>query len=134
MPREVIGGTYPSGMRRLLPLPVALATLAVVAPPAGADVLVSALPDRLACGEPIAPGIWAQPGTTGDRTVRMKAIDRRTGRVWWRKTATARIRGGWRTWVLPSGMRGRCRTTKFVYTLPGGVKDKYVIRFRAARG
>lgn len=121
-------------MRRLLPLPLAAAVLAVAAPPAGADVLVSALPERLACGDPITPGIWAQPGTTGARTVRMKAIDRRTGNVWWRKTAKARTRGGWREWVLPSGRNGRCGTTTFVYTLANGVKDRYVIRFRAEAG
>jgi len=127
--RELIGA-YACGMRRLLPLPLALAALALVAPPAGADVLVSALPPHPTCGDPIVPGIWAQAGTRGDRTVRMKAVDRRSGRVWWRETATARTRGGWRTWHLPSGMNGRCRSTKFVYTLASGVKAKYVIRFR----
>lgn len=120
-------------MSRLLPAPLALAVLLLVAPPATADVLVSALPDRLACGAPIEPGIWAQQGTTGDRTVRMRAIDRRSGKVWWRKTATARTRGGWRMWKLPSGMKGRCRTTTFIYEL-NGAELKYRIRFRREQG
>lgn len=116
-------------MPRLLLLPLALAALLVLAAPASADVLVSALPKRLTCGAAIEPGIWAQSGTTGDRTVKMRAIDRRSGKVWWRKTATARTRGGWRMWRLPSGMDGRCRTTQFVYEL-NGVELKYRIRFR----
>jgi hypothetical protein len=116
-------------MRRLALLPPALVVLLLAATPARADVLVSAIPTRLVCGDPITPGIWAQPGTTGDRTGKMRAIDRASGKVWWRKTAKARTRGGWRTWVLPSGMDGRCRRTTFVYELSGGVKDRYRIRF-----
>jgi hypothetical protein len=57
------------------------------------------------------------------------AIDRRSGKVWWRKTARARTRGGWKEWSLPSGKGGRCRPTTFVYTLAGGVEDRYRIRF-----
>ncbi len=122
-------------MRRfaLLPPVLVVLMLAAAAPPARADVLVSAIPKRLACGAPITPGIWAQPGTTGDRTVKMRAIDRASGKVWWRKTARARTRGGWREWTLPSGMRGRCRRTTFVYELSGGVEARYRIRFTRER-
>jgi hypothetical protein len=115
-------------------LPVSLLTLAsmlVAAPAASADVLVSAIPKRLVCGAPIKPAIWAQPGTTGDRRVKMRAIDRASGKVWWRKTATARTRGGWREWYLPSGMDGQCKRTTFVYELSDGVKAKYRIRFKS---
>lgn len=117
-------------MRRLLVSSAVLALLIVV-PSASADVLVTALPKRLVCGDAINPGIWAQPGTTGSRKVRMRAIDRSTGKVWWRKTATARTQAGWRDWSLPSGMAGRCGRTTFVYELPGGVKAKYRVRFKS---
>ena len=78
---------------------------------AKADVLVSAIPKQLVCGDAITAGIWAQPGTTGNRTVKMRAIDRRTGKVWWRKTAKARTR-----------------------ELSDGVKAKYRIHFRPEGG
>jgi hypothetical protein len=97
--------------------------------PASADVLVQAIPKRLVCGDAIVPGIWAQSWTTGDRRVRMKAIDRRTGRVWWRKTARA-PKSHWREWYLPSGMAGQCRSTTFVYR-GNGWKATYRIRFRS---
>src|SRR3712207_3283931 len=102
-------------MRRRSVLPVPLVAALVPAGPGTADVLVSALPQRLVCGAAIEPGVWAQPGPTGDRPVRMRAVDLRSGKVWWRRTVTARPRGGWRFWTLPSGMDGRCRPTKFVY-------------------
>ena len=113
-------------MRRTT-VPVALAGLLAAAPAASADVLISAIPKRIVCGAAIKPGIWAQPGTTGSRWVRMKAVDRATGKVWWRKTAKARTRG-WRDWYLPSGMDGRCRPTTFVYVV-NGQRVKYRIRF-----
>jgi hypothetical protein len=109
---------------------VALVLLFAVPATASAAVLVQSIPKRLVCGDPINPGIWAQPGTKGGRTVRMKAIDRRTGRVWWRRTAKATT-ARWRQWVLPSGMNGRCRRTTFVYRLPDGVKARFDIRFRS---
>ena len=110
---------------------LAVVALLAVVPTASADVLASAIPKRLVCGDAINPGIGAQPGTTGNRVVRMRAVDRATGRVWWRKTATARTRGGWRTWYLLSGMDGQCRAATFVYELANGVKARYRIRFRA---
>ncbi len=117
-------------MRRL-PLVLLSAALGAgaAAAPASADVLVSAFPAPLVCGDPIVPGIWAQPGTTQGRIVRMKAVDRRTGKVWWRKTARAR-ESGWREWTLPSGRKGRCGTTKFVYK-GDGFTARYTIRFRS---
>jgi hypothetical protein len=105
-----------------------LATL-VLAAPASAAVLVEGLPKRLVCGDPITPGIWAQPGTTGSRVVRMKAIETRTGHVWWRKKARA-VTSHWRRWVLPSGMNGRCHRTTFVYQ-GHGMKAVFHIRFRS---
>jgi hypothetical protein len=118
-------------MKSRYPLMVGVGVIAalVVAAPASADVLVQAIPKRLVCGDPIVPGIWAQPGTTGNRTVRMTAIDRRTSRVWWRKTARAPT-SGWRKWYLPSGMSGRCTPTTFVYR-GSGWRAVYRIRFRS---
>jgi hypothetical protein len=111
---------------------VLIAVVLVVALPAtaSADVLIHGIQERLVCGDPITAGIWAQPGTTGSRWVRMKAIDRDSGQVWWRRRARATTRR-WRYWTLPSGMQGRCRRTTFVYTLPGGVKSRFHIRFRS---
>jgi hypothetical protein len=112
---------------RSITVPLALAVLLVAAPVASADVLISAIPKRIVCGAPIKPGIWAQPGTTGNRWVRMRAVDRATGTVWWRETAKARTRG-WRDWYLSSGMNGQCQSTTFVYVV-NGQKVKYRIRF-----
>jgi hypothetical protein len=94
-----------------------------------ADVLVEAIPKHLVCGDAITPGIWAQPGTRGSRTVRMKAIDRRSGRVWWRKKARARTTG-WRNWYLTSGWRGWCRRTTIVYSGPGFIV-RYNVSFKS---
>jgi hypothetical protein len=113
-------------MRRLSVLTVALAAMALPAS-ASAAVLIEAIPKRLVCGDAITPGIWAQPGTTGSRVVHMRAVDRATGRVWWRKTASART-SGWRNWTLPSGMGGRCRRTTIVYDGPGFV-SRFRVRF-----
>ena len=104
-------------MKRFAVLAVLAATL-VAAAPASAAVLISGIPKRLTCGDAISPGIWAQAGTKGSRRVSMKAIDRRSGKVWWRKTATAPFKG-WRYWTLPSGMDGECRPTTIVYRLHG---------------
>jgi hypothetical protein len=60
----------------------------------------------------------------------MRAVDRATGRTWWRKTATARTRGGWREWYLPSGMDGQCQPTTFVYRV-NGRRVNYRVRFRS---
>jgi hypothetical protein len=59
----------------------------------------------------------------------MKAVDRRSGRVWWRETARATSRR-WRTWQLPSGMDGRCERTTVVYKLADATV-RYRIRFRS---
>jgi hypothetical protein len=108
---------------------LALIALLVGAAPASAAVLVEAIPRTLVCGDGIRPGIWAQSWTTGDRTVRMQAIDRLSGRVWWRKTAVASKRG-WRHWTLPSGMDGQCTRTTFVYS-GRGWKARYDVSFAA---
>jgi hypothetical protein len=108
---------------------VAVLAIALLPAAASADVLIQRIPKRLMCGDPINPGIWAQPGTTGDKTVRMKAVDRRSGVVWWRKTATATSRR-WRQWVLPSGKDGRCGPTTFVYRF-AGTTVRYKVRFRS---
>lgn len=99
------------------------------AAPANAAVLHSAIPKRLVCGDAIVAGIWAQAWTEGDRTVRMTATDRKTGRVWWRKKARA-PKSNWREWHLPSGMDGQCGRTTFVYR-GAGWKAVYRIRFRS---
>ena len=103
--------------------------VAIAAPPASADVLISAIPRTLVCGDAIAPGVWAQPGTRGSRKVRIKVIDDRTGKVWWRKTAKAPS-ADWRYWYLPSGMDGQCGPTTVVYQGPG-FTDRYKVRFRS---
>src|SRR4051794_38412799 len=100
-----------------------------LAAPASADVLVSAIPKHLVCGDAITPGIWAQPGTHGSRKVKIKVIDGRSGTVWWRKTAYAPSRH-WRDWYLPSGMDGQCRRTIVVYASPGWTV-RYTVRFRS---
>jgi hypothetical protein len=106
---------------------VGLVVSLAAAQPVRADVLVSSIPRHLVCGDAIAPGIFAQPGTSGSRKVRIKAIDRRTGTVWWNKTATART--NWRYWYLTSGMNGRCRPTTIVYRLHGQ-SVRYRVSFR----
>jgi hypothetical protein len=105
-----------------------LAVLGLAAPASGA-VLVHSIPKRLVCGDAITAGIWAQSWTTGDRTVRMKAIDRRSGRVWWRRTAVASKRK-WKYWTLPSGMDGQCEATTIVYK-GDGWNARFTVRFRS---
>jgi hypothetical protein len=105
----------------------ALIAALVLAAPADAAVLVHAPPKKLACGDPITVGIWAQIDTKGSRWVRMKAIDRRSGKVWWHKKAKASTRH-WRYWALPSGMKGRCRRTTIVYR-GHGFKATFHVRF-----
>jgi len=94
---------------------------------ASADVLVSAIPKHLYCGDAITPGVWAQPGTA-HRRVAIKAIDRDTGKVWWQRTLLAPHH--WRDWVLPSGRRGQCGPTTIVYR-GHGFKVRYTVRFRS---
>jgi hypothetical protein len=106
---------------------IAVVLFVILAGPASADVLVSAIPKRLVCGDAIKPGIWAQPGTRGSRKVRIKVIDDRTGKVWWRRTASAPTRA-WRYWYLASGMRGQCTRTTVVYSAPGWTA-RYHVRF-----
>ncbi len=118
-------------MTRLACFVVLVGTL-VAAPPASAAVLISGIPKHLVCGDAISPGIWAQAGTKGSRRVSMKAIDRRSGKVWWRKTATAPFKG-WRYWGLPSGMDGQCKPTTIVYHLHGR-DSKFNVTFRPERG
>jgi hypothetical protein len=106
---------------------VALVAALILAAPADAAVLVNAPPKKLVCGDPITVGIWAQSWTKGSRWVRMKAIDRRSGKVWWHKKAKASKRH-WRYWALPSGMNGRCRKTTIVYR-GHGFTSTFHVRF-----
>jgi len=106
---------------------VAVAGAASVPATASASVLIQAIPHRLVCGDAITPGIWAQPGTTGPKTVRISAIDNATGRTWWHKTAIAPT-SGWRNWTLPSGRGGQCGATTIVYRGPRFAK-RYTVRF-----
>ena len=108
---------------------MAAVLLAVSVAPASASVLIHAPKTHLVCGDAITAGIWAQPGTKGSRTVRMKAIDRRSGRVWWRKKARART-SRWRFWSLPSGEDGQCRPVTLVYKGPG-FTSRFKITFRS---
>jgi hypothetical protein len=100
-------------MRRLV-LAAVLPPAMILPTAAQADVLVTAVPPRLVCGDSIQVGVFGQVGTRGDRTVRILAVDGRTGVVFWRRTASARI-GRWRYWSLPSGRRGQCGPTTIVY-------------------
>ena len=113
---------------RTITAPLAIAGLLAVAPAASADVLISAIPKRIVCGAAIKPGIWAQQGTTGNRWVRMKAVDRATGTVWWRRNRRRLGRAPGATGILPSGMNGQCQPTTFVYVV-NGEKVKYRVRF-----
>ena len=121
------GAAYPDAVRRTL-LIALLATL-VLAAPARAAILIDGIPKTLVCGDAIVAGIWAQAWTKGSRWVRMKAIDRRSGKVWWHKKARA-SKTHWRRWTLPSGMDGRCRKTTFVYRAHG-LNATFHIRFKS---
>jgi hypothetical protein len=105
-----------------------VAALALGATPASAAVLVSAPKTHMVCGDAIVPGIWAQGGTKGSRTVRIKAIDRKTGKTWWHRTAKAPF-SHWRYWYLPSGKGGQCKPTTLVYKGPG-FTARYKITFK----
>jgi hypothetical protein len=114
----------------------AISSLALVAAsPAQADVLIEApYPLHKVCGDAITTGIWAQPGTTGSRTVLMYATDVQPGRIWWTKRGKA-YSSRWRRWYLPSGWKGYCGTTRVTYALLApthGViwRDSYTVRFR----
>jgi hypothetical protein len=106
-----------------------LIVLATTATPASAAVLIHAPKKHAVCGDAITVGIWAQPGTTGSRTVRITAIDRKSGKTWWRKKAKART-SHWRYWYLPSGKGGQCKATTVVYKGPGFTVH-YRITFRS---
>jgi len=116
-------------MRRIAALIGALALLAAAAPAAQAAVLVNAPKKKLVCGDAITLGIWAQSWTTGSRWVRMKAIETRTGKVWWHKKAKA-SKTHWRYWYLPSGKDGRCHRTTVVYR-GHGFKATFHVRFKS---
>jgi hypothetical protein len=103
--------------------------LAAWAAPASAAVLIHAPKQHLVCGDAITVGIWAQPGTKGSRTVRIKAVDRRTHHTWWHRKAKART-SRWRFWYLPSGEDGQCRPTTITYKGPG-FTSRFKITFRS---
>jgi hypothetical protein len=115
-------------MRRAAMLMAMVGALAFAAP-AEAAVLVNAPPKRLVCGDAITLGIWAQSWTHGSRWVRMKAIDTRSGTVWWHKKAKASKRH-WRYWTLPSGMGGQCRRTTIAYR-GAHFKATFHVRFKS---
>src|SRR4051812_42684427 len=119
------GRSLPSMVRTAM---ITALLFAALAAPASADVLVSAIPKHLVCGDAITPGIWAQPRTRGSRRIKIKVIDARSGTVWWRKTAYAPTRH-WRDWYLPSGMDGQCGRTIVVYTARAWTA-RYTVRFR----
>jgi hypothetical protein len=113
-------------MLKLLALTILL--LLLPATGASAAVLVEAIPRTLTCGDAIVPGIKAKPGTKGNRTVRIRAVDSATGKVWWHKRAKASVRH-WRWWYLPSGMDGLCGKTRIEYRGLGD-REVYRVRFR----
>jgi hypothetical protein len=103
--------------------------LALTATPASAAVLISAPKQHPACGDPIKPGIWSQPGTKGSRTVRIRLVDRKSGKTYWHRKAKAPF-SHWRYWYLPSGKGGLCKPTTLVYKGPG-FTARYKITFRS---
>ena len=115
------------GVRRIVLLTAA--ALALGASPASAAVLIHGPKKHPVCGDAITVGIWAQPGTTGSRTVRIKAIDRESGKTWCRKKAKART-SHWRYLYLPSGKGGQCRPTTIVYT-GSGFTARFKITFKS---
>lgn len=118
-----------AAVRRTVLIAILAALALALAAPAQAAVLVHAPPKRLVCGDAITVGIWAQSWTTGSRWVRMKAIDRATGTVWWHRKARASKRH-WRYWGLPSGMDGQCGRTTIVYR-GHGFKATFHVRFKS---
>ena len=96
-------------------LRVALLSLALLVLPgaASADVLVSAVPERVPCGAVLKPGVWYQAYSGGPR--RATIVVRRGGHTVLRK----RIRATetWRYWRV----RPRCGARYVVvYRLSGG--------------
>gem|GEM_PF-5860823 len=86
------------------------------------------------CGDTIEVGIWYRDfptkQTKRQRRIVIKAIDERTGKVWWTKRATATKK--WRHWYLPSGRAGRCGPTTIAYYKGGKLYGKPIkIRFRS---
>jgi hypothetical protein len=116
-------------MLKLALVTAALLAVSAAPAPASAAVLIHAPVKRAVCGDAITGGIWAQPGTRGSRTVRIQAIDRKSGRVWWHRKARART-SRWRFWALPSGEDGQCRPTTIVYRGPG-FTSRFKVTFRS---
>ena len=104
--RKVLAGT-------VLSLVVAVSVAATST--ASADVLVNAVKlTTLKCGAQVKVGIWYQSSSGGRRWARI-TIRTRSGRLVWRKSATARTT--WRDW--------------YVYTLCG---QHYVLTYTTAGG
>jgi hypothetical protein len=102
---------------------------------ANAAILISSPEPELVCGDAIQVGIWENPNKNptpkSHRKVTIRAIDKATGRTWWKKTATATHK--WRYWYLPSGRRGQCGTTVVTYTYRPAkrtIVDRTTVRFR----
>lgn len=86
--------------------------LALAAPAAAqADVLINVPDTSAVCGDLIKVGVWAQPGTTGSRSVSISAQDRVTGRIVARRTVTA-MTSHWRYWFVAAPT---CHTTTIAY-------------------
>lgn len=98
--------------------------LATVPATASADVLVSGIGSKVACGRAVKPGVWYQSFSGGPRWARI-AIKNHRGKVVWRRHVKATTH--WRYWRF----KGRCGSRYvLVYTVPGG-SSRY--RFRVRR-
>jgi hypothetical protein len=106
---------------KMLPL-IGLTALLGAAPAAQADVLVSAVPDHLACGKEIKVGVWYQSYSGGPRKARITIRSRGHRVVHKRVRATTT----WKYWRYDANCGQRYTV---VYRVPGGT-----VRFPVAVG
>jgi len=111
-------------LRLMTALIAATAALALLAAPAGAQVLVNALPSSVACGKPIRVGVWYQSFSGGPRWAKI-SIRSLSGTLLKHRTVTATTT--WRYWnyTMPCG-----RTYRVRYVTASGTVN-YTVKVRS---